>query len=340
MMTPRHGFGVSVFRVSVGFSVLFGLAVYAGANPIEETAYAARPAPGINAVISVGPRNIPQLVGPDVRALAAFTGGAVAVPDAASLRDEYRRLGYNLADIRGDIAGVPRVFLTQLPKDMPSIQSVTDRKSLFIRSLLPLVLRANEEILADRAQIEILRDRAAAGQTLSPRNAAWLDRLSASYGLAPRDFTALLRRHDVVPVGLALAQGIEESGWGTSRFALHGNAVFGQWTFREGAGIVPRDRDEGARHEVKAFRSLHDSVRQYARNLNTHRAYREFRHQRAVLRKSDRPIDSIVLAKTMTRYSERGAAYVSSILGLIESNKLNALDGARLGAVSAPAIES
>ena len=87
MMTPRHGFGVSVFRVSVGFSVLFGLAVYAGANPIEETAYAARPAPGINAVISVGPRNIPQLVGPDVRALAAFTGGAVAVPDAASLRD-------------------------------------------------------------------------------------------------------------------------------------------------------------------------------------------------------------------------------------------------------------
>lgn len=340
MMTPRHGFGVSVFRVSVGFSVLFGLAVYAGANPIEEIAYAARPAPGVDAVISVGPRNMPQLIGPDVRALAAFTGGAVAVPDAASLRDEYRRLGYNLADIRGDIAGVPRVFLTQLPKDMSSIQSVPDRKSLFIRSLLPLVLRANEEILVDRARVEVLRDRLATGQTLSPRNAAWLDRLSASYGLAPRDFTGLLRRHDVVPVGLALAQGIEESGWGTSRFALHGNAVFGQWTFREGSGIVPLEREDGARHEVKSFRSLHESVRQYARNLNTHRAYREFRHQRANLRKNDQPIDSVVLAKTMTRYSERGAAYVTGILDLIESNKLDALDGARLGAVTATAIES
>jgi Bax protein len=144
----------------------------------------------------------------------------------------------------------------------------------------------------------------------------------------------------VVPVGLALAQGIEESGWGTSRFALQGNAVFGQWTFSKGAGIVPKGRDEGASHEVKVFPTLAGSVRQYVRNLNNHRAYREFRRERAILRVADSPMDSRILAKTMTRYSQRGAEYVSSILGLIKTNKLDQLDGARLGANARSALDS
>ncbi len=339
-MTPRRRFGVSVFRVCAGFSVLFGLAIYAGASPIDEVVFAARPAPGIDLVVSVNAEGMPQLVGPGVRPLAAFTGNAVTVPDAASLLDEYQRLGYFLADIRRDDISVPRVFLSQLPKDLPTVQSVPKRKSLFIRSLLPLVLRANEEILADRARIEMLRDRIVAGQALTPTDAAWLDGLSASYGLVPRDLAGLLHRHDQVPVGLALAQGIEESGWGTSRFALHGNAVFGQWTFSKGAGLVPLEREDGARHEVKAFPTLTDSVRQYIRNLNNHRAYREFRKERAALRRNSKPIDSIALAKTMTRYSQRGAHYVGAIVGLITSNELDGLDAARLGAVSHRAIDS
>ncbi|NQV79326.1 MAG: glucosaminidase domain-containing protein [Alphaproteobacteria bacterium] len=339
-MTPRHRIGVSIFRVGAGFSVLFGLAIYAGASPIDETAFAARPAPGIDLVVSVGPIGAPRLVGPGVRALAAFTGNPVIVPDAASLGDEYDRLGYFLADIRSDDVSVPRVFLSHLPKDLPMVQSVPVRKSLFIRSLLPLVLHANEEILADRARIEMLRDRIAAGQAVTPTDAAWLDGLSISYGLVPRDLAGLLHRHDQVPVGLALAQGIEESGWGTSRFALHGNAVFGQWTFSKGAGLVPLEREDGALHEVKAFPTLTDSVRQYVRNLNNHRAYREFRNERAALRRHGKPIDSIILAKTMTRYSQRGARYVGTILGLITSNDLDGLDASRLGAVSHRPIDS
>ena len=340
MTTLRHGFSVTMIRVGVGFSVIFGLAIYAGPSPIDELAYAARPAPGADAFTALSASSGPQLVGPGVRALAAYSGQAMPVPDSATLINEYDRLGYTLAGTAQRAHAVPRVFLTQLPRDLPDIQSVPVRKSVFIRSLLPLVLRANEEILFERAQIQALRTRHTAGGSLTAAETAWLERLTTAYKLDASDLGALLHRHDVVPVGLALAQGIEESGWGTSRFALHGNAVFGQWTFSKGAGIVPKERDDGARHEVKAFSSLAESVRQYARNLNNHRAYREFRRERAVLRAADRPMDSRILAKTMTRYSQRGAEYVSSILGLIKSNKLDALDGARLGANTRPALDS
>ena len=340
MTTLRHGFGVTMFRVGVGFSVLFGLAVYAGPIPIDELAYAARPAPGAEVFSAVAAPVGPQLVGPGVSALAAYSGQAVPVPDAASLINEYARMGYTLDATGGAARDVPRVFLTQLPKDLPSIRSIPVRKSVFIRSLLPLVLRANEEILADRARIQALRARLAAGETISATSGAWLDRLTGQYGLTPRDLGALLHRHDVVPVGLAMAQGIEESGWGTSRFALHGNAVFGQWTFSKGAGIVPKDREDGARHEVKAFPTLADSVRQYVRNLNNHRAYREFRRERAAMRAADRPIDSRILAKTLTRYSQRGEKYVAALLGLIRTNKLDRLDGAQLGPDTQPALDS
>jgi Bax protein len=340
MTILRHGFSVMMIRVGVGFSVIFGLAIYAGPSPIDELAYAAQPAQGADAFsamsISVGP----QLVGPGLRALAAYSGQAVLVPNSATLINEYDRLGYTLAGTAQRDNAVPRVFLTQLPRDLPDIQSVPVRKSVFIRSLLPLVLRANEEVLFERAQIQALRARRSAGRSLTAAETAWLERLATEYKLDADDLGALLHRHDVVPVGLALAQGIEESGWGTSRFALQGNAVFGQWTFSKGAGIVPKGRDEGASHEVKAFPSLAGSVRQYVRNLNNHRAYREFRRERANLRAADRPMDSRILAKTMTRYSQRGAEYVTSILRLITTNKLDQLDGARLGANTRPALDS
>ena len=329
-----------MIRVGVGFSVIFGLAIYAGPSPIDELAYAAQPAQGADAFsamsISVGP----QLVGPGLRALAAYSGQAVLVPNSATLINEYDRLGYTLAGTAQRDNAVPRVFLTQLPRDLPDIQSVPVRKSVFIRSLLPLVLRANEEVLFERAQIQALRARRTAGRSLTAAETAWLERLATEYKLDADDLGALLHRHDVVPVGLALAQGIEESGWGTSRFALQGNAVFGQWTFSKGAGIVPKGRDEGASHEVKAFPSLAGSVRQYVRNLNNHRAYREFRRERAILRAADRPMDSRILAKTMTRYSQRGAEYVTSILRLITTNKLDQLDSARLGTNTRPALDS
>ena len=133
-----------------------------------------------------------------------------------------------------------------------------------------------------------------------------------------------------------MAQAVEESGWGTSRFAREGNAVFGQYTFRRGHGLVPKRREAGKRHEVKSFAALHNSVAAYMHNLNSHRAYRESREQRASRRAERQGPDGIALAATLTRYSARGAAYVKTIQTIIRANDLTRFDQARLTAKEPP----
>ncbi len=226
---------------------------------------------------------------------------------------------------------VPRHFPGAFPEHIHRLESADERKRIFNRSLLPLVLRANESITADRQAILAMRDRwLTEGLGLTPRDQFWLARLAARYGVAHADFDALLRRVDIIPPSLALAQAAEESGWGTSRFAREGNAIFGQYTFNEGAGLIPARRDVGKRHVIKAFAVLHDSVASYMRNLNSHPAYEGFRDRRASLRAENRDMGGLALAATLTRYSERGSAYVKTIQAIIRVNDLTRFDQSRL----------
>ncbi|MEQ9449122.1 MAG: glucosaminidase domain-containing protein, partial [Rhodospirillaceae bacterium] len=209
---------------------------------------------------------------------------------------------------------VPRIYLNAFPADWPAELSVSERKRLFAAALLPLVLAENEDISAERERMLPLLDKMDVDEPLSWREERYLRSLAVDYGL--EDFSArdLRARVAPVPISLALAQGAIESGWGTSRFARDGNAVFGQWVWNEDRGIVPSARREGATHAVREFRSLADSVRAYARNLNTHRAYRAFRQQRAAQLSDDEveaaALSGMQLAATMIRYSERGEKYV------------------------------
>ena len=192
----------------------------------------------------------------------------------------------------------------------------------------------NEKIETDRLKLVGLMRRSMSGKRLSTEDQQWLKRLTDVYELKALDYKQLLWRHDIIPPSLALGQAIIESGWGTSRFAQQGNAVFGQWTFKKGSGIIPQDRDVGKRHEVKAFRYLEESVFQYVLNLNRHLAYREFRTRRASMRVKGKTIDGYSLASTLTRYSERGKSYVLSLRGVMRTNKLSYLDDVRLRGLS------
>jgi len=136
----------------------------------------------------------------------------------------------------------------------------------------------------------------------------------------------LLRRTDEIPVALVLAQAANESGWGTSRFAREGNSLFGQWTFRKStSGLVPDSRSQDAAHRVRSFESIRASVRAYLRNLNVGHAYVELRKLRAAMRKRGEPLDPLILATGLKRYSQRGEAYVEEIKALILSNRLQYL---------------
>ena len=245
------------------------------------------------------------------------------------LQPLFEKIGYRLENVRryGD---VPRLFLASLPADFHDIQQPKDRKILFIKMALPLILHANEMILWDRKIIMDLLDKSRMGKTIGTGEQAWLNKKAQEYGLAEPDLTELVRRIDVIPPSLALAQAAEESGWGTSRFAREGNAIFGQRTWRGNNGMEPERREEGETFKVRAFNRLIDGVMSYTRNLNGHIAYDEFRRARGAQRRSGADLDGYKLATNLKRYSERGEAYIETIQMLIRVNNLQAFDKARL----------
>lgn len=256
---------------------------------------------------------------------------ATEVSTVQELEAAFERVDYRLANVWGDGLQVPRLFVRSIPEDLDKVQLVSERKRLFIRAILPLVLHVNETILADRAMLAALHARLVRGAApLSAREQVWIRRLRQRYGVEDGSWGELFRRVDIVPPSLAIAQAAIESGWGSSRFAREGNAVFGQWTFTPGAGMVPLRRDEDKSHEVKRFSGLLESVADYVMNLNRHPAYKEFRATREALRTTEGVLDGYELAGMLTRYSAKGPAYVRAIRTIIRVNVLQALDRAHL----------
>jgi Bax protein len=257
----------------------------------------------------------------------------VVSANAHELFKDFRRIGYRLEDVRRGDGAVPRVFVKAMPKDIGKVPSIARRKAVFIKTMLPLVLRTNEELRAIRAKVLALTAREAKGQAMTPVERAWLGAQYDRFGVSRNNRVGLLLRVDVIPPSLAVAQGAEESGWGSSRFALEGRALFGQRTHSKAPGLVPVNRAAGARFKIKSFEHLLEGVRSYAHNLNTHPAYARFRALRARMRAEaggPHEFDAYRLVEALKNYSERGADYLKTIKSIIRVNDLRALDGARL----------
>ncbi|MBF0268138.1 MAG: glucosaminidase domain-containing protein [Alphaproteobacteria bacterium] len=252
-------------------------------------------------------------------------------PQSAQLAQAFQGMGYELDLVARGETAVPRLYLANLPADLDDINDAGLRKALFLRAMLPLVLSMNETIQADRKRLLAYAERVKAGLRIIPAERDWLNDLFLRYDVEDNDLFALLKRVDVIPPSLALAQAAEESGWGTSRFAQQGNALFGQWTQSEGKGLVPTERARNATYAVRSFGSLAEAVKSYAHNLNTHNAYAEFRDARFAAREADQPLDGYQLSEALHRYSERGDEYVATLRKLMRQNELGALDEARLG---------
>ena len=238
--------------------------------------------------------------------------------------------GYDLGQVREMAGPVPRIYLEALPRDLSDVRSVTAKKHLFVQAILPIILRVNEEITAARWRVERLGDRLMWADALAPADRDWLVAMADLYGAVPFDLQDLLGRMDIVPPSLALAQAAEETGWGTSRFAKEGNALFGQYTYNAKTGMVPERRDADGRHRVRSHDNLHAAVRSYVHNLNSHWAYEDFRRKRSRLRKSGETIGGYVLAGELASYSERRWAYVKSLRQIIRQNRLGDFDQAWL----------
>lgn len=214
---------------------------------------------------------------------------------------------------------------TDIP-EFANIQDAKQKKAAFIRYFQPLIEAHNQALQLDREYILHLKAEAA----LNSSEQAWLLAIASTYRLEHENifdagfFGQLLARVSGLPSSLVLAQAATESAWGASRFAIHGHNYFGEWCFSKGCGLVPKKRENGARHEVRSFDSPKASLAAYFLNINRHPSYHQLRQLRAEALESGQALDGCLLALGLGAYSERGMQYVNGLRQLIRSNRLEA----------------
>ena len=243
---------------------------------------------------------------------------------ASTIEQLFKDTNYSLTEVRKSKKVKP-IRLSLLPNEIKQIESSKKRKNLFIQIILPLILEENSLILIDRKRLFSILNK----NKNSKKEINWLNRKFKQYGVINKDIPTLKVRMDIVPVSLAIAQAAKETGWGTSRFALEGNALFGQWTW-SGDGIKPAGAESDTTHKVMKFKVLKASVRAYQRNLNTHSSYKNFRQLRAQLRDDSEKLDSLLLADQLDNYAETGKEYTKILKQIINQNSLKDFDDVKL----------
>jgi Bax protein len=243
---------------------------------------------------------------------------------AATIEELFKSTNYSLEDVRKNKLVKP-ISLTLLPSEIRKIESSKKRKNLFIQIILPLIIKENNNIRLDRKKLFSILNK----NKNTKAQRVWLNSKFKQYGVVNNDLSTLKIRMDEIPVSMAIAQAAKETGWGTSRFAQEGNALFGQWTW-SGVGIKPSDADDDSTHKIMKFTVLQASVRAYQRNLNTHSSYKDFRSVRAELRDKGKKLDSKILSEYLDKYAETGKEYVRVLQQIIKQNNLTDFDDAKL----------
>ena len=243
---------------------------------------------------------------------------------ASTIEQLFKDTNYSLSEVRRTKKVKP-IRLSLLPNEMKSIENSGKRKNLFIKIILPLILEENNRIIIDRKKLFTILNK----NKNSKDEIKWLNQKFKQYGVVNKDLATLKVRMDIIPVSLAIAQAAKETGWGTSRFAIEGNALFGQWTW-SGEGIKPAGADTNATYKVMKFNVLKASVRAYQRNLNTHSSYKKFRFIRAQLRDDNKKLDSLKLAEYLDNYAQTGTEYTKVLKQIIQQNQLKDFDEVKL----------
>ena len=236
----------------------------------------------------------------------------------------FKDVDYDLKKVRNEKLVKP-IYFTQFPRDLDNLQNVQLKKETFIKIVLPLIVAENEKILDDREKLKSL----SAKKFTSDLEKQWLRQKLLEYKVKKSNFDELMIRMDMIPVSIALAQAAKESGWGTSRFALEGNAIFGQWTW-DGQGIAPLKRDGDKNHKILKFPILRASVKAYKNNLNTHKSYSKFRDKRKDLREKNKKISGLSLTGTLKNYAQTGSEYTKILNQIIKQNSLSDFEPVRL----------
>tara|TARA_B100000575_G_scaffold291923_1_gene298957 strand:+ start:180 stop:1691 length:1512 start_codon:yes stop_codon:yes gene_type:complete len=236
----------------------------------------------------------------------------------------FKDVEYDLGKVRSQKLVKP-IYFTQFPRDLDALPNTKLKKETFIKIVLPLIVAENERILADREKLIVLKDK----KFTTDLEKQWIRQKLLEYKVKKGNLKELIVRMDIIPTSIALAQAAKESGWGTSRFALEGNAIFGQWTW-SGQGIAPLDRESNKNHKILKFPILRASVKAYQNNLNTHKSYTKFRQKRSTLRDKNKKIKGLELTETLSNYAQTGSEYTKILNQIIKQNRLMDFEPVRL----------
>ncbi len=244
--------------------------------------------------------------------------------NASTVKQLFKDTKYNLKEVRKNKLVKP-IKILLLPDDIKKIESSEEKKELFIQIVLPFILEENNEIISSRKKLFSILNKS--NNTEAEKK--WLNMKFKQYGVKKNDVFTLKTRMDIIPASLAIAQAAKETGWGTSRFAVEGNALFGQWTY-SGDGLKPLAADSNKTHKVMKFSIIKASIKAYQRNLNTHSSYIKFRKARAIMRDNDENLNSIALANYLDEYAETGKEYTKILIKIIKQNELTDFDDVKL----------
>ncbi len=247
------------------------------------------------------------------------------ISQANEMMEVFKKYDFTIDDFLSNDS-VNLIIFSSLPEDFMDIEPVSERKKLFINTLLPIIFLENSRILEDRKKILDWWNESQGENFSRDFWPSWLFELSEKYDSFDSNLGNLLVKVDIIPISMVLAQAAIESGWGTSRYLREGNAIFGQYTFDKKKGLKPINRDKDKKFFIRKFSNLSESTRSYLKNLNTNLAYKEFREERKKLRMGGEILSGLKLSSFMTRYSERKDDYVNDLKKIIESNNFMKFD--------------
>ena len=242
----------------------------------------------------------------------------------------YKKENINIFDLKESQIEKLKIYET-IPFDFTKLQDVKKKKEIFYLIAYPMIYKTNRNIKIER-KIIIEIEKKYKRKIINKDDIQELEKLASKYKLDSTTidrilFKKLLQRVNVIPISLALGQAIIESGWGQSRFAIEGNALYGQWTYDQQQGLIPEKRDNNKTHAVKKFQRLEDSVKSYMFNINTHPAYYDFRVVRRLttaLRLTSTAVNYKI--QYLAAYSEIGQKYVDKLELILDSNNLKRFD--------------
>lgn len=223
--------------------------------------------------------------------------GAVFIDESSTADVENLFRQNNFEEYNIPYGKYPRIYLKKMPSDWKKVEENKAKHRTFIRILLPLVLKVNEAISAERMLIENIKDKSDNHIALNENDLKILEEKAAKYDVFTRMtgkeradilIRELLKRVDTLPPSIMIASAAAYTDWGMSRLTSEANSLYLEEVWYSDEGLKPLD-DKDADYRYRVFDSLEESITSHALKMNSSINYEYLWAGRAMGRQINSP---------------------------------------------------